>query len=62
MYRGLKVSVVMPAHNEAEGIEASVRKFLRLPEVDEVVVADNNSTDRTASLAEFAGACVVSES
>jgi glycosyltransferase involved in cell wall biosynthesis len=62
MYRGLKVSVVMPAHNEAEGIEASVRKFLRLPEVDEVVVADNNSTDGTATLAALAGARVEPES
>jgi len=38
-----------------------VRKFLRLPEVDEVVVADNNSTDGTATLARLAGARVVPE-
>lgn len=61
MYKGLKVSVAMPAYNEAEGIAEGVRGFLALPEVDEVIVADNNSSDDTARLALAAGASVVSE-
>jgi glycosyltransferase involved in cell wall biosynthesis len=61
MYNGLRVSVVMPAYNEAEGVSEAVHGFLRLPEVDEVLVADNNSRDRTAELARAAGARVVSE-
>jgi glycosyltransferase involved in cell wall biosynthesis len=61
MYKHYRISVVMPAYNEAAGIEESIRGFLALPEVDEVVVADNNSRDETATLARRAGARVVSE-
>jgi glycosyltransferase involved in cell wall biosynthesis len=61
MYKGLKVSVVMPAYNEADGITEAVRGFLEIPEIDEVVVADNNSCDGTTALARAAGARVVSE-
>jgi len=52
----------MPAYNEAEGIYDSVRDYRSIPEVDEVVVADNNSKDGTADLARRAGAAVVRES
>jgi len=62
MYKQFRVSVVMPAYNEADGIVESVSGFLSLPEVDEVVVADNNSADGTAALARQAGARVVAES
>ena len=61
MYKGHTISVVMPAYNEADGIYDSVRAYLCLPEVDEVVVADNNSKDDTAALARKAGARVISE-
>jgi glycosyltransferase involved in cell wall biosynthesis len=61
MYKGKKVSVVMPAYNEEPGIGATVKGFKEHPFVDEVIVADNNSTDRTAALAEQAGARVVPE-
>ena len=62
MFKGLTVSVVMPAYNEMEGIADTVEQFLSLPEVDEVVVVDNNSRDGTADLARQAGARVVPES
>jgi len=52
---------VMPALNEAAGIESVVRGFLDVPEVDEVVVADNASSDGTGAKAAFAGARVVRE-
>ena len=62
MYKGRTVAIVMPAYNEAEGITGAVRDFKELPEVDEVVVADNNSRDGTGDLARAAGARVVAES
>jgi glycosyltransferase involved in cell wall biosynthesis len=61
MHNGYRLSIVMPAYNEAEGIAQAVRSFRDIPEVDEVVVADNNSKDGTAELAREAGARVVSE-
>lgn len=59
MHRGLSVSVVIPCYNEEEGIREVIG---RLPAcVDEIVVANNNSTDRTAEVAESLGAKVVLE-
>jgi glycosyltransferase involved in cell wall biosynthesis len=59
------VSVVIPCLNEAENIEECVTdalKVLATMGVDgEVVVADNNSEDDSARLAELAGARVVVE-
>jgi glycosyltransferase involved in cell wall biosynthesis len=51
----------MPAYNEEIAIFDAVSSFRALPEVDEVIVVDNNSTDQTASLAEAAGGTVVRE-
>jgi glycosyltransferase involved in cell wall biosynthesis len=51
----------MPAFNEAEGIATTVREFIAHPWVDEVIVADNNSSDGTAQHAIAAGAKVVKE-
>ena len=61
MYCGKTVSVVMPAHNEAEAIASVIDDFRRLPEVDTIIVVDNASTDDTASIAGDAGAIVVYE-
>lgn len=61
MYKQFKVSVVMPAYNEEEFIAKAVEDFKSVPEVDEVIVVDNNSKDRTAALARGAGATVVTE-
>jgi glycosyltransferase involved in cell wall biosynthesis len=61
VFQAWTLSVVMPAYNEQDGVAAAVRAFRELPEVDEVVVVDNNSTDRTAELALAAGARVVLE-
>ena len=59
MYKSHKITVVIPCLNEEEGI----RKVLAaLPSfVDEAIVVDNNSTDRTAEVARGMGAVVVSE-
>ncbi len=54
-----RIVVVMPALDEEEGVAAVVREVPRL--VDEVIVVDNGSRDRTAAAAREAGATVVSE-
>ncbi|MGW6358797.1 glucosyl-3-phosphoglycerate synthase [Streptomyces sp. NPDC055092] len=62
---GTSVSVVLPALNEEETvgeIVAEIRRALmteRVPLVDELVVIDSGSTDRTAEVARAAGARVV---
>src|SRR6478752_89314 len=59
------VSVVIPCLNEAENIEACVSAALQALRAmgvpGEVVVADNDSEDESARLAERAGARVVVE-
>ncbi|CAL9492233.1 glucosyl-3-phosphoglycerate synthase [Streptomyces levis] len=61
---GRTVSVVLPALNEEEtvgDIAAVIRHdlMLQVPLVDELVVVDSGSTDRTAEVAAAAGATVV---
>lgn len=55
-----KVSVVIPAHEESASIATVVKDFRSLHEVNEIIVADNCSTDGTGELAKQAGARVVS--
>lgn len=64
----MKISVIVPAFNEEKLLPgtlahlASTREvFAGLGWADEIVVCDNNSTDRTAELARAAGARVVFE-
>ena len=52
------VSVVIPALNEAESIGTVVRS-MPWDRIDECIVVDNGSTDRTAQVAAEAGARVV---
>lgn len=59
MYRNLKITVVIPCLNEEQGIELVLRRMPAF--VDEVIVVDNNSTDRTADVARSLGALVVHE-
>src|SRR5206468_7039156 len=62
---GHRVSVVLPARNEADTVGAivgAVRNELVAPGlVDEIVVMDSHSSDRTAELAAQAGATVVAQ-
>ncbi|GIJ20527.1 glucosyl-3-phosphoglycerate synthase [Micromonospora lutea] len=61
-----RVSVVLPARNEEAtvgAIVATIREHLmdRVSLVDELIVVDSRSTDRTAAVARSAGAEVVSQ-
>lgn len=59
MYKDLKVTVIIPCLNEEQGIE---RVLSRMPPfVDEVIVVDNGSTDRTSEVAQSFGAMVIRE-
>jgi glycosyltransferase involved in cell wall biosynthesis len=59
MYKGLKITVVIPCLNEEQGIEQVLR---RIPDfVDETIVVDNGSTDRTSEVARGLGAMVIRE-
>lgn len=54
-----KISVVIPCHNEEVGIQ---KVLSTMPDfVDEVIVVDNNSEDRTAEVAREYGAKVLLE-
>ena len=59
MYRDRRVTVVIPCLNEEEGIQ---KVLARIPEfIDEVIVVDNGSTDKTAAIARKMGARVIRE-
>ncbi len=59
MYKGQRITVIIPCLNEEQGIEQVLR---RMPEfVDQVIVVDNGSTDRTAEVATELGAQVIRE-
>jgi hypothetical protein len=47
-----RVGVIVPAYNEEEGIEATVRSVLASRHPVEVIVVDDGSTDRTAEVVE----------
>lgn len=60
----MSISVVIPAHNEEKYLPACLESILtyRTPDVAEVIVVDNCSTDKTADVAgRFSGVRVVSE-
>ncbi len=60
MYKGKRVSVVIPCHNEEVGIKITIADMPA--QVDEVIVVDNNCNDATAEVARALGARVVKES
>lgn len=59
MYKSQKITVIIPCLNEEQGIENVLR---RMPDyVDQVIVVDNGSTDRTSDVAKSFGAEVIRE-
>ncbi len=61
-WEGQKAAVVLTAYDDEEAIGEAVREFRALPVVSEIVVVDNNSSDRTAEVARASGATVYAES
>src|SRR4029079_831993 len=62
--QGVTVAVVLPTLNEEEPVGAIVRKAVRemigrVPLLDEILVIDSASTDRTREIAEAEGAKVI---
>jgi len=55
----MKVSVVLPAKNESAAIEQTIKKIKQLSIVDEIIVVNDGSTDKTSLVAEQAGARVI---
>jgi len=53
------ISVVIPAFNEAGTLPATVRALKALPEIGEIVIVDDGSTDGTAEVASALGCRVV---
>lgn len=59
MYKGCSVTVIIPCLNEEEAIEQVLRA---IPDfIDETIVVDNDSTDKTAEVAARLGAKVIGE-
>ena len=60
MHREKSLSVVIPCYNEEDGVREVIGRMPGI--VDEIVVVDNNCSDRTAEVARGLGARVVAES
>jgi len=60
MYKTNIITVVIPAYNEENGLKAT-KKIL--PDfIDNIIVVNNNSTDKTEEIAKNIGAIVINES
>jgi glycosyltransferase involved in cell wall biosynthesis len=55
----LKISIVLPAKNEAGAIGETINKINQLHKIDEIIVVNDGSTDETQHVAEQAGAKVI---
>jgi len=59
MYHDQRITVIIPCLNEEQGIEQVLRRMPAF--VDQIIVVDNGSTDRTAEVARSYGAEVIRE-
>jgi cellulose synthase/poly-beta-1,6-N-acetylglucosamine synthase-like glycosyltransferase len=58
-----RLAILMPAHNEAEGIEPALRAVQRqLQPGDRIIVVADNCVDRTAAIARQCGVAVIERS
>lgn len=61
MFHRYKVSLIIPAYNEEATIASVIQDFKTQEVLDEILVVDNNSKDKTAELAREQGALVIHE-
>jgi len=59
MYKANSITVIIPCLNEEQGVERVLRRMPGF--VDQVIVVDNGSTDRTSDVAHTLGATVIRE-
>jgi dolichol-phosphate hexosyltransferase len=59
VYRNLTISAVIPCYNEQDGIGKVVKSLPNF--IDEIIVIDNNSSDKTSEVAKSFGANVIFE-
>jgi len=59
MYKNHTISAVVPCYNEEQGIGKVIKNFPDF--IDEIIVVDNNSNDRTSAIAKSLGARVIFE-
>ncbi len=56
------ISVIIPAHNEEEHIEDVIKTVQKRKEIDEIIVVNDGSTDKTADVAKRCNVKVISTS
>ena len=61
MWKGKKISVVLPAYNEEKNIRNAINEFFKTGMVDEIIVINNNSKDRTEEEAKKTKAKIINE-
>ena len=59
MYKDLTITALVPCYNEELGIVKVIESFPDF--IDEIIVVDNNSTDKTSEIAKSLGASVIFE-
>jgi len=53
----MNISVIIPAFNEENSIAKVIRE-IPAHFIDEIIVVNNNSTDKTANVSAEAGGCI----
>ena len=61
MWRGQTLSVVLPTYNEKDSIADCIRRFEAIPEVDKVIVVNNNAAAGTSDEVATTGAIEIHE-
>ncbi len=61
MHKEYKVSLVIPAYNEEATISSVIIDFKTQNHLDEIIIVDNNSNDRTYEIASSHDICVIQE-
>lgn len=59
MQKNNYITVIIPAYNEEENIGSVIDEIKTNPNLDEIIVVDNNSTDSTSDIAKEHGAKVI---